>query len=365
MLEYAWFQDNSDGRTHEVGEKRPNAFGLYDMHGNVREWNEEMQSNATTGAPERVLRGGARDCPADQCAVSNRAIRNGPARRNLNPGLRVARVPSIDAPVNPPPFVPPTFDEKEAKKQQDDWAAKLKLPVEAENKIGMKMILIPPTGAALSKAYYLGKFEVTQGEWEKVKGYNPSGFGPKNAKVAGEDTSKFPVENVNWFDSVEFCNKLSEQEELKPYYDLKVTKQTTDGKHIEDAEVKILGGDGYHIPTDAEWEHGCRAGTKTKFHFGDKDNDLPEYAWFKDNSDGRTHAVGEKKPNSFGLYDMNGNVYEWNEEMLTNAATGAPERVIRGGSWYHTADNFTVSYRFRLGPASRNLHWGLRLARVP
>ena len=133
--------------------------------------------------------------------------------------------------------------EKEAKKQQEEWAAKLKLPVEATNKIGMKMILIPPAGAALPKAYYLGKYEVTQGEWEKVMGYNPSGFGPKNAKVAGMDTSKFPVEMVSWFDSVEFCNKLSEREGLKPYYDLKVTKRGgKDGKQIEEAEVKILGG---------------------------------------------------------------------------------------------------------------------------
>ena len=81
--------------------------------------------------------------------------------------------------VKPPPYVPRTLEEKEAKKQQEDWAAKLKLPVEATNKIGMKLILIPPAGAALPKPYYLGKYEVTQREWEQVMGYNPSQFGPQ------------------------------------------------------------------------------------------------------------------------------------------------------------------------------------------
>ena len=85
-----------------------------------------------------------------------------------------------------------TPEEIAAKKQQEEWAAKLKLPVEATNKIGMKMILIPPAGAALPKAYYLGKYEVTQGEWEKVMGYNPSGFGPKNAEGGGDGHEQIP-----------------------------------------------------------------------------------------------------------------------------------------------------------------------------
>jgi formylglycine-generating enzyme required for sulfatase activity len=199
-----------------------------------------------------------------------------------------------------------------------------------------------------------------------VMGYNPSGFGPNNPKVAGMDTSKFPVENMSWFDSVEFCNKLSEQEGLKPCYDLKVTRRGgKDSKRIEEAEVKILVGDGYHIPTDAEWTHGCAAGSKTQYHFGNKDEDLRDYAWFMDNSDGRTHAVGEKKPNAFGLYDMHGNVWELNEEMLSNATTGAPERVTHGGDYNTPAGHCAVSSRHRSGPALRIYSNGLRLARTP
>jgi formylglycine-generating enzyme required for sulfatase activity len=178
------------------------------------------------------------------------------------------------------------------------------------------------------------------------------------------DTSKFPVENVTWFDCVGFCNRLSDREGLPPYYELTVTKQN--GKSIEDAEVKILSGTGYHIPTDAEWEHGCRAGTRTKYYCGDQDEELPEYAWFKENSKERTHPVGEKKPNAFGLYDMHGNVQEWNEEMLTNATTGVPERVARGGCRIDGAGYYcAVSTRPRYVPATRNSVLGLRVSRVP
>ena len=257
-------------------------------------------------------------------------------------------------------------EEKEAKKQQEDWAAKLKLPVEATSKTGMKLILIPPAGAALPQPYYLGKYEVTQREWEQVMGYNPSQYGPKEAKVAGMDTSMFPVERVSWFDCVEYCNKLSEREGLKPYYELTVTQRGGEnGKQIDAAEVKILGGSGYHIPTGAEWEHGCRAGTKTKYFCGDKDEDLLEYAWFRDNSGGHPHAVGKKKPNAFGLYDMHGNVREWNEEILTNPTTGAPERVTRGGNSTNPADTSAVSHRSRYGPAAHTKQsYGLRVARL-
>jgi formylglycine-generating enzyme required for sulfatase activity len=357
------FKDSDLKRPCQVGSYLPNRLGLYDMHGNVWEWCQDeapADPKDPKGASRRVYRGGGWSLDSGGCRAASRDVRP-PSSRGISLGLRVARVPISEFSVNPL-----TVDEKEAKRQQEEWATKLKLPVEATNKIGMKMILIPPAGAALPKPYYLGKYEVTQAEWEKVMNYNPSGFGPKDAKVAAEDTSKFPVESVSWFDSVEFCNKLSEREGLKPYYDLNVTKRGgKDGKQIDAAEVKILGGSGYRIPTDAEWTCGCAAGAKTKYHFGDKDDELPEYAWFKDNSEGRPHAVGEKKPNAFGLYDMHGNVREWNEEMLTKAATGAPERVNRGGHWINAAGSCAVSHLSRNGPAYRSDNYGLRVARVP
>jgi hypothetical protein len=151
--------------------------------------------------------------------------------------------PKVDVAVGSPP----TLNQTNAREVQQAWAAKLKLSVETTNKIGMKLRLIPP-GDGVATAFYLGKYEVTQGEWQQVMGYNPSAFGPTNPKVAGLDTSKFPVEQVSWYDSVEFCNKSSEREGLKPYYELTVKKRID--RSVEDAEVKILGGSGYHIPTD-------------------------------------------------------------------------------------------------------------------
>jgi sulfatase modifying factor 1 len=268
----------------------------------------------------------------------------------------------------PPAYVPVPLGEQEAKKLQADWAAKSKLPVEATSKMGVRLILIPPAGAALPEPYYLGKYEVTQGEWVKVMGYNPSEF----KKVAGQDTTAFPVEHVCWYDCVAFCNQLSEKEGLKPYYELKVIKKAEDGNGINEAEVKILGGSGYHIPTGPEWEHGCRAGTTTKYYFGDKDEDLGDYAWYGKNSGGRPHEVGGKKPNAFGLYDMHGNVYEWNEEVVKadNNPFGPPRPILlgvsRGGSWeYPDADECKVGFQYRWGPGIRMGNIGLRLAQVP
>src|SRR6185369_16542496 len=103
---------------------------------------------------------------------------------------------------------------------QRDWAAKLKVEVETRSPSGMVLVLIPPGGAALPRPYWLGKYEVTQKQWQAVMGYNPSSFQTPNKKVEGLDTKSFPVEMVSWYDSVEYCNKLSAREGLKPYYEL-------------------------------------------------------------------------------------------------------------------------------------------------
>ena len=104
------------------------------------------------------------------------------------------------------------------------------------------------------------------------------------------------MENIRWYVAVELCNELSKLEKLNPYYEIKVGKREVE--KIVDAEVKILDGDGYRLPTELEWEYACRAGSDSKFGYGDREEDLDKYGWYNKNSDGRSHKVGEKLPNA-------------------------------------------------------------------
>jgi len=162
----------------------------------------------------------------------------------------------------------------------------------------------PQHEVTISKPFYIGVTEVTQAQYEAVMGTNPSRFkGPTN-----------PVESIPWNEAVEFCRKLSEKT----------------GKAVR-------------LPTEAEWEYACRAGTKTRYSFGDSDSVLGDYAWYGSNSGGMTHPVGQKKPNPWGLYDMQGNVWEWCADWDGPYSSGSStdpqgagsgdSRVLRGGSW--------------------------------
>jgi formylglycine-generating enzyme required for sulfatase activity len=219
------------------------------------------------------------------------------------------------------------------------------------NSIGMEFVLIPagefkmgtPSNDRLrngnedpihrvkiSNAFYMGKYEVTQKQWREVMGNNPSNFKGDN----------LPVEMVSWNDVQDFIKKLNEKE----------------------------GGNKYRLPSEAEWEYAARAGTTTSYSFGDGESMLSDYAWYPENSgsrppekgdfsgynkkdfsdnkwNGRTHSVGQKKPNPWGLYDIHGNVYEWVQDEWHDDYNGAPTdgsswksgdgplRVFRGGSW--------------------------------
>ena len=173
------------------------------------------------------------------------------------------------------------------------------------NSIGMNLKLIPAGEfqmgsteyddekpihlVTISRPFYLGVYPVTQGEYVQLTKKNPSHF-------SGND--RLPVESVSWFDAVAFCNELSRKEGLKPFY-------TINGQSVE---VPDWNGPGYRLPTEAEWEYACRAGTTTQFSFGDDKKLLSEHAWYDQNSGNQDPSRGEKKPNPFGLFDMHGNV---------------------------------------------------------
>ncbi len=196
----------------------------------------------------------------------------------------------------------------------------------------------PEHRVTISKGYYLGKYEVTQAQWEAVMGTNPSKWkGPE-----------LPVEQVSWDDCQGFLKKLSEKAKIQ------------------------LKGRMAALPTEAQWEYACRAGTKTRWSFGEKDAGIGEYAWHGDNGGGQTHPVGQTKPNAWGLYDLHGNVWEWCQDWAVpygkdNAVDPAgpasgDKRGLRGGCWGNNALECRSAIRISYPPASRNHFNGFRAA---
>jgi len=200
-------------------------------------------------------------------------------------------------------------------------------------------------------------------------GNNPSFFsstGGGKDKVVGQPTDQDPVENVSWLDTVVFCNKLSEKEGLKPFYELEPGT----------ARVPDWAGPGYRLPTEAEWEYACRANSKTRYSFGNSEGRLGERGWYGGNSGGQTHPVGQKRSNALGLFDMHGNICEWcwdgyGEHYYQVSPVEDPRgpaaaalRVFRGGSWLDDPRYCRSALRSRDTPVSRNYDLGFRLARV-
>jgi formylglycine-generating enzyme required for sulfatase activity len=220
----------------------------------------------------------------------------------------------------------------------------------------------------LTKPNYVGVTEVTQLQYEQVMGTNPSHFsatGEGKEAVVNLETGNHPVEMVSWYDAAEFCAKLSQQEKLKSFY-------SRSGE-----SVTALEGTGYRLPTEAEWEYACRAGTTTRYWCGDEDQGLLQADWSRSNSELRTHVVGELKANPFGLSDMHGNVWEWVQDdwdpafyrqFLKDAAidpsipfSADSPRVVRGGHWMLAPCFSRSSSRTHDLPARRYDYTGFRV----
>jgi len=202
----------------------------------------------------------------------------------------------------------------------------------------------PETEVTLTKGFWLGQHEVTQGEYEAVVGSNPSNW--KGARL--------PVERVSWVEAVEFCQKLTERER---------------------SAGKLPVGYEYRLPTEAQWEYACRAGTMTRFSFGEADSQLGAHGWYIANSGNQTHPVGQKHSNNWGLYDMHGNVWEWCSDFYGHYPGGSVSDptgsnsgwspVLRGGSWVTDAGYCRSADRVWCELVSQNTDLGLRAALVP
>ena len=443
--EYGWSRQNSSGVTHRVSQKRPNAWGLYDMQGNLSHWchdwyEKDYYTHSPTDDPGgpvtgsgHIVRGGGWFDFTDGCRAAYR--RTDSATATMHIGFRVCLVPAEkpvgqktvpstessvlskqasariapNAPVGhsqspvslpppafqslvdadgkwniprnaPAPAVAP-FDAVKAQGHQAAWAKHLGVPVDISNSIGMKLVLIPPgefemgspedliqvesrvhdddgwyrgwyrqwlqgEGPAhrvrITKPFWLGVTQVTQEDYERVMGSNPSYF---------HGDTKRPVEQVSWDDAMEFCRRLS-------------------ALPLENAANWR-----YDLPTEAQWEYACRAGSSTRYSFGDDEKLLGEYGWSRQNSGGYTHRVGQKRANAWGLYDMQGNLAHWCRDWYQKEYYAVSPRddpggppaglghVSRCGGWFTKAGGCRAA--FRVGYADASMHIGFRVVLVP
>jgi formylglycine-generating enzyme required for sulfatase activity len=204
----------------------------------------------------------------------------------------------------------------------------------------------PQHEVTISQPFYIGRYEVTQEQWEAVMGSNPYTLDRSNPfyslpSMAERITRPDHPATVSWNDAQAFITRLNERE----------------------------GGNRYRLPTEAEWEYAARAGTTTAYSFGDDEGELGRYAWYGENfNSGGTHPVGQKEPNPWGLHDIHSNAWEWVQDWFdpnycasspsvdpTGPAQGA-ERIVRGGSWHATATSWRTAFRATMSRLPRHQH---------
>jgi len=353
LVDYAWVGSNSGRQTHDVGLKKPNPHGLYDLHGNVWEWcldglrtyTEETVTDPVgpQGNALRMWRGGAW-VSRPETARSQWREWIGPWQRREHLGFRVALARDTLTNSLGMKFVRIPAGEFMMGSTDQEIADALKLNNDDLFREDARSGA-PRHKVRITQDFFMGVCEVTQSQYEAVMGTTPSKF--RDAKGAR------PVEQVTWYDAKAFCEWLNSNDDARPV------------------------GYEYRLPTEAEWEYACRAGTTTRYSFGDDDGALDNHYWHKGNSGDQTHGVGTKQPNAWGLFDVHGNVWEWCEdfygpEFYRQAPVEDPvnrmndgTRVERGGSWRFSAIWGRSAGRHRASPDASFDNLGFRVALAP
>ena len=362
----AWYDGNSDDKTHPVASKQANELGLYDMSGNVWEWCQDWygsysssaQTNPTgsTSGSDRVLRGGSWSRGATGCRVSNRYSRSltywnsigfrlalsantGPAALQSNQSSNVASSQMNNSTsMNPQSFTVNgvTFEMVKVEGGTFTMGATSEQGSDAYDDES-------PTHSVTLSDYYIGKYEVTQAQWKAVMGKSLTQIVSESGWSTYGVGDNYPMYDISYNDCQEFINKLNK-----------------------------LTGKKFRLPTEAEWEYAARGGNKSRGYKYAGSNDIGRVAWYCDNSGSKTHPVGTKQANELGLYDMSGNVWEWCQDWYgdysslsqTNPTgpTSGSGRVKRGGSWGYDATYCRVSSRIYFIPTIRVSFIGFRLA---
>ncbi len=319
-----WYKDNSGGRTHK-DRKCVNGLNLYNMTGNVWEWCEDLYTLTYNRQPtdqSRVFRGGSYTNIPRGCRVSQRNFAM-PDEKNSNIGLRLAADIKL------------LWDASTKELRYGPYVYKMIYVEGGRFKMGNNNGEEDekPVHTVTLDSYYIGESEVPQWLWTAVMESNPS-------KWIGDN---LPVEQVSWNDCQTFISTLNS-----------------------------VMGTSFRLPTEAQWEFAARGGNRSKGYPYSGSKNIDEVAWHKENSDGKTHPIKEKKPNELGIYDMTGNVWEWCQDWDGTYSSSSQRnptgpssgnfRVTRGGSWDHRMSMSRVSQRPIASPTNRSYTAGLRLA---